>query len=212
MRRLLGLTLIVLAACSPARPGEQLILGDVLQRADFDTPDTNWDAGAQGNVQIGIADGAYRMQTDANDYVRGFNNAQYADVVIDVSGLQLSPDDNSAYGVVCRAATGNSGNGYYFLVGGDGSYSIREGAQGEVRPLVHWARTDAVNTGAALNSIRAVCVADYLALYVNGEFLAEFRDTTYSSGYVGFAAAASEGATVEVAFDDLIVREGSLVR
>ncbi|GAB4519462.1 MAG: hypothetical protein OHK0046_28340 [Anaerolineae bacterium] len=207
----LGLLLLIflLAGCR-AEPKAAVIPGEVLLRETFDTRVIGWDAATQGNVMIGAADGAYRMQADVRDYVRGFYTATYDNVVIDVIGVQLSAENNNAYGVVCRAAPGDTGNGYYFLIGGDGSYSIREGAQGEIRPLVHWDKTDAVHRGSAENRIRAVCIEDYLALYVNDQFVADIRDDTYQRGRIGFAVAAASGTTIEAAFDDLIIRTGQI--
>lgn len=204
------LTAALLASCSNTRPEVEITLGEILSRESFEPLPFGWDTATQGNIHIGAAEGAYRIVTDANDFVSGFNSTPYADVVIDVQGIQLTAGDDGAYGVVCRAAADNRGNGYYFLVGADGSYTIRKGQFGEINALVHWARHDAIAQEAALNQLRAVCIQDYLALYINGVFVADVRDDTFSSGYIGFAAAAGAGSSLEVAFDDLILRSGIL--
>ncbi len=200
--------LLLLAACQP-QPQARFDLGGLLLREPFESA-VGWDSFIQGNVSAGVEAGAYRMQADVNTYVRGFNSTPYADVVIDVQGIQLSAQPNNAYGVVCRGAANNTANGYYFLIGGDGSYSIRKGQFGEVDALVHWAKSDAIARGTALNNLRVVCVEDYLALYVNGQFVADARDTTFSTGFIGFAVAARRGTRIEAAFDDLIIHEGVL--
>jgi len=111
--------------------------------------------------------------------------------------------------VVCRASAGeDNASGYYFLIGGDGSYSIRKGRD-DIDALVSWARSDVINRGAGSNTIRAVCMGDYLALYVNGEFIADAHDNTYRGGFVGFVAAAAEGTIVEIAFDNLRIWEAT---
>jgi len=200
---------IILVGCRPD-PEVTYGTGAVLLRESFDDSLSGWDNRTAGAVQIGVGSGAYRMQSNSNAYVRGFYRAQtYTDVVIDVQGFQFSAEDNNAYGVLCRAETGdNRTSGYYFLVGGDGSYSIRKGQHGEINGLVKWGRSDAVNQGAATNNLRVVCVDDYLALYVNDTFLADVRDSTYGSGYVGFAVAVESEATISVAFDNLTILEG----
>lgn len=197
---LLGLT-----ACQ-AQPDARFIRGELLLNETFET-NLGWDDRAQDGVVIGIESGAYRMRADVNQYVRGFDRRQrYENVVIEVQAVQFSAVETNAYGLVCRGSTTDGReDGYYFLVGGDGSYSIRVGRNGDVERLVAWARSGAVNDGAALNTIRAVCVDDYLALYVNGTFVADVRDRTYQRGAVGFALAAKAGTVVEVAFDNLNV-------
>ncbi len=51
---------------------------------------------------------------------------------------------------------------------------------------------------------------DYLALYANGEFVAEVRDSTYQLGNVGFVVAVAEGGVIDVTFDNLTIREATL--
>ena len=210
MRKLCLLLIFACVACGPD-PQATFQTGEVLLREDFEDAFT-WDSRAQEGVRIGPRSGAYRMQADVNTYVRGFERSTtYDDVVIEVQTSQTSREDTNAYGIICRGTTDNRrADGYYFLIGGNGSYSIRRGQQDEVFGMVKWARTDAVNQGVAVNTIRVVCVDDYLALYVNGEFVDDLFDDTYSSGYIGFAAATREETTIEVSFDNLIVLEGQL--
>jgi len=208
---ILAALLILLAACLPTNePSAQIALGDLLLEENFDDA-PGWDAAAQDNVSIGVRSSAYRMNVDVNSYVRGFNSTPYEDVVIDVETTQYSREENNAYGVICRGSTSEmSSNGYYFLIGADGSYSLRKGQFLEVRPLIKWDKTDAVNEGARVNSIRVICVENYLALYINGEFVADIRDDTFSRGYIGFVATTEDGTLIDVAFDNLRVYAGHL--
>jgi hypothetical protein len=208
-KRYIVLVILLLVGCS-AQPRTDYNLGDLLLREDFEQT-YGWDQGRRENVEISAVGGTYRILTDVNSYVRGFNSTRFTDVVIDVETVQLTQSRDSAYGVVCRgAADAGSGNGYYFLIGGDGSYSIRVGRVGEVDPLVAWGRTDAVHAGVGANNLRVVCVDDYLALYVNGTFVADVRDDTYNGGYVGFTAATSGEELTEVTFDNLYVYAAAL--
>lgn len=200
---------MAVAGCSQ-KPSASFTTGEILLDEDFDRA-IGWDSGKRDQVQIGVEGSAYRIHTNVNSYVRGFNSTSYENVIIDVVVSQFTADDNNAYGIVCRGtASDESSNGYYFLIGSDGSYTIRIGRFGEVDALVNWARTEAVNQDGGVNQLRAVCVDNYLALYINHQFVADVRDTTYSRGYIGFTAAASQGTTLDVAFDDLVVREGVL--
>lgn len=204
------LLLTALVGCVQ-KPDTEIAVGEILLEESFDNT-VGWDLGSRDNVRIGVEGSAYRIQTDMNTYVRGFNSTRYENVVIDVTISQYSAEENNAYGVVCRGtASDDSSNGYYFLIGGDGTYTIRIGRFGEINGLVRWTKSGAVNQGSAINRIRVVCVEDYLALYINDQFAADAHDTTYSGGYIGFAAA-SAGTILSVAFDDLVIREGKLSR
>jgi hypothetical protein len=156
-------------------------------------------------IDFRVEGGAYRARSAQTGFVSGLNADLHTDVVIEVETTQLSDERNNAYGVLCRASPNNDGDGYYFLISGDGYASIRRGVTERVEGLVDWAQTGSVNQDRGVNRIRAVCVGDYLALYVNDQFVAETRDRRYSEGYAGLTAAVAEGGTVDVAFDDLTI-------
>ncbi|MFW5691892.1 MAG: hypothetical protein ACOCX3_00925 [Chloroflexota bacterium] len=201
------ISIFLLAGCAGrGTPDAVYTLGDLLDSQQFDQG-FSWEQRTAGDVSVGVAGSAYAVQTNVSSYVRGFDRASdYADVVIEADAVQLSAANNNAYGIVCRAAfDSDSADGYYFLIGGDGTYSIRKGERGDILALVAWEPSGAVNQGAASNQIRAVCVGDYLALYVNDRFVADTRDATYQRGRVGFAAATEAGVPLEVIFDNLTI-------
>lgn len=208
---LLILFVLVLAGCD-SEPAEQYTLGSVLLSESFTQVDA-WEqyADVETGTNLQIADGAYRVQTGDQGYIWGLNEQEHDDVVMEVTTNQFSTHLNNAYGLMCRADTSNNGDGYYFLISGDGYYSIARGEGEDVTPLVAWQENSVINEGQASNTLRAVCVGDYLALYVNDEFLAETNDTVYSSGYAGFAAAAFEEGDVDVDFDNLTIWAASLL-
>lgn len=145
---------------------------------------------------------------------RGFiwtlNEAAHTDVIISATLQMTQGGLGSAYGVICRAD--EAGNGYYFLLGNDGSYSIQVAGPGapDLVPLVPWRRSAAVNFGYQPNTIRAVCVRDYLALFVNDAFVAEAFDDEFSGGRLGLAlAGAREAAWVR--FDDVLIQDALML-
>ncbi|GJM42404.1 MAG: hypothetical protein DHS20C20_26860 [Ardenticatenaceae bacterium] len=204
---LFSLLLIVLSACGGPSQGYQT--GDVLVSESFNNASA-WEAYVSDDTDLQVEDGKYRVQVGSGGYIWGLNEVEHNDVVIEVTSDQLSSYDNNAYGVMCRADVSNNGDGYYFLISGDGYYSISKGEGDDVTPLVEWASSSAVNEGQAENTILAVCVANYLALYVNGDFVAEVQDSDYLTGYAGFAAAAFEGGEADVTFDDLTISAATL--
>jgi hypothetical protein len=99
----------------------------------------------------------------------------------------------------------NNGDGYLFLVAGGGRFAIMRSLGRGLTPLVNWTESSAINAGAAQNRIRAVCMGNYLALYVNGQFLADVSDDTYTDGQVALLAAAAGRTGVQVSYDNLTV-------
>ncbi len=196
--------ILLLAACGGPSPSQKYVAGEVLLTESFSEPSA-WEAFTAEGMDFQVVDGAYRVQTEDGGYVWGLNAAEHTDVMLEVTSTQHSSYENNAYGVMCRANIDNNGDGYYFLISGDGFYSIAKGEGDSVNRLVDWTSSPAINQGQASNTIRAVCLGNYLALYVNGQFMAEIEDIGYSAGFAGFAATAFEGGDTDIAFDNLTI-------
>lgn len=188
------------------RPSRQIAAGDVLLEDDFSHP-YGWDNRAQDSVEIGVRDGVYEMRSDVTQYVRGFNTEIHGDAIIQVETRQLSVHEQNAYGIICRGSPGSRANGYYFLIAGNGFYSIRRGQDNSIEALVDWAYSGAINRGIGRNVVRAICAGDYFALHVNDQFVAEASDSSFKTGYTGFVVATSQGGDVDILFDDLVILE-----
>jgi hypothetical protein len=193
---------------------QTVTVGNLLLDEPFDSADA-WEAYQKdSDVNLRVEDGVYRMFNQLNNVMWGLNSQLHTDVVIEADTLQNSEELNNAYGVICRSDVDNNGTGYYFRISGDGYYSIVRGEKTEMVPLVEWTQTPVVNQGQNSNHITAVCVGDYLALYVNGELVAEANDSTYSEGYAGLSVSAladSNGNVkpTDVSFDNLRIYEAS---
>ena len=200
-------TFLFLAAC--ASPSREYEAGAELLSESFNNASA-WETYVSGNIDFQVNDGVYRVQTGDEGYIWGLNDDTHDNVVIQVTSTQTSSYDNNAYGVMCRSDESNNGDGYYFLISGDGYYTISKGEGDSVNQLVEWTSSSAINKGQDSNTIRAVCINNYLALYVNDKFLAEIEDANYTSGFAGFAATAFEGGDVDVSFDNLTITAASL--
>jgi hypothetical protein len=202
---------LLITGCA-AQPTVRFVLGDVLMTRDFGRA-SDWQpyVHPEQRVNFQIEDGAYRARAWDGALMWAIQPPVQTDTVIEVLATQLSEFRNNAYGVMCRAAPTDNGNGYYFLISGDGQYTIRRGAVDNIGALIPWTASGAIRQDKGINRIRAVCIGTYLALYVNGEFVAETRDDYYHRGYTGLTAAVVEDGDVDIAYDDLTVWAVSLV-
>jgi hypothetical protein len=195
--------LIAASGCAP-QPSAGYQRGELLSQVDFDQP-FEWEEYVHPDlgVDFRIEDGAYRARARDGAFMWTLDTLMHTDVVIEVNTLVYSTYRDNAYGVMCRASAENNSDGYYFFISSDGHYTIRRGFNGTIQPLIEWTASAAIAQDTAPNSLRAVCLGDRLALYVNGEFVGEVRDRLYTRGNAGIAAGVPAGGDVDVAFDNL---------
>ena len=160
---------------------------------------------------MGAREGAYQIEFSGRQFVWSQRRERQRDIVIEAEATQISDYNHNAFGLACRLDPANSGRGYYFLISGDGYASIRWSNGRSLEPIVRAAPSDAIHRGKASNRIRVVCVEDYLALWINGQFAAEARDRRASVGAVGLAGVMNyPGRRLAVQFDDLRVWRAAL--
>jgi hypothetical protein len=168
-----------------------------------------WELGEYDTGSMYIDDEQYFVTSEEGGvFLWGQNTEEHSNVVIQVTAEQISDEDNNSYGIMCRANPENNADGYHFRITGDGAALIFTYEGGRQRALVEENDVDAINQGQEVNTITAVCIDTYMALFVNGEFVLEFADDTYSEGVTGLAAGNVLGDTdTEIAFDDVYIWE-----
>ncbi len=189
-------------AVTPA-PVSGLLLED-----NFSDSASGWEVDDSSEGDVGYGDGYYYVLAEAEDIqIFGSGPLAFSDLAIDVYASQVaaSPDNINAYGVMCRVQ--RNGDGYLLRISGDGEYAIQRVADDDFEFLVEWTPSDAINQGNATNHIHAVCDGTRLALYVNGELLAEAEDDAFAKGDISLTATTFGSVATEVHFDDLLVLE-----
>jgi len=184
-------------------------IGGILFQDDFSDSSSGWDVWeASDGALTEYAKGRYRILAKSGGWMWGRSNQHFADaVIVEVDATLISgpANDNAGFGVACMVQSNEWGDGYAMVISGDGYYSIQKVTEGDWDILVEWSPSKAINQGNATNHIRAVCDGSSLTLIVNGELLAEVKDTTYSSGDVSLEATTFEDEPAEIHFDDLVV-------
>ncbi len=208
---LVVLSVVVLlgAACSPdaSVPERPVRTGDILEAFDFNRPGT-FEEGVYGPASLRIVDGTYRIEVPQEGVLWGQAGTIHTDVVVEVRAWAQSSTDQARYGVMCRADPSNDGDGYLFAIRPNGSYAIMRGEGDGYQMLVAGDAPDVIAPDGE-NTIRAVCVGNYLALYVNRMFLTATEDGVYASGLPALAAGPGPNGTVSAVFDDLVVLDVS---
>jgi hypothetical protein len=201
---------IALAGCG-AKATVNIREGELLLQETFDDIDTSTfpSYGLSEQIIFGVSEGAYAAIVSGGGYVWTLNNITHSDVVIEVTTDKVSTSPADTYGIICRAHSSNNGMGYYFLINGNGYFGIRKGDGERVYMLIPWTQSSAIRTGQSKNTLRAVCVGNYLALYINGQFVAETTDSQFVEGFAGVVVA-TEGERIAITYDDLTIHAASL--
>lgn len=191
----------------------ELVNPELVLEEDFSDEDA-WEfyEDDRSSAQVDEDDEVYLIEVEYDDepiFIWGQDSRIFGDTVIQIETDQLSREENNGYGVMCRTDPSNNGLGYRFYLSGNGYATIIARLDGDIEILYEWTRhDDIINTGRDDNELVVVCVEEYLALYVNGELIAEVEDDTYDEGVIALAASIfEEDEDTEIAFDDLLVWE-----
>lgn len=213
--------LFILAACGNDDPSKTPVKGAERLTVIFDEA-SRWEEGVYNDENGESAssltriDGRYQIDLHAGrsaSFTWGTGGESYEHVIVEVETDQLSSEKDNLYGVLCRLVSDDQGNttGYALLISGDGHFGIAELSGRSLRFLLTWHQSDIIRQGQAHNTIRAICIDDYLAVYANDHFLGEVKNDTYQrAGQVGLLAGVTGEKTVSIAFDNLTVYEGAL--
>lgn len=175
---------------------------------DFNDPSSGWEIGEYSMGSVGYDAGEYFVRCDDEEvFTWGQRFEWFDDVSIEVTARQTSgPESNdTGYGVMCRVNydpdVGRL-NGYVFLVAGDGYYAISRYVDGDSEHLVGWTESDTIRQGSGTNELRVICDGDQLTFYVNGVWMAEAWDGSFSSGDVALYGTTFDPGAAEFRFDN----------
>ena len=179
--------------------------GELLLSDDFSDPNSGWDVYQGGeDVATYYEGGQYHIEVYKVNWVGWGNpNCHFTDFVLEVDATQVAGPDDNDFGVLLRYVDGD--NFYRFEISGDGYYSFDLLQDDEWVTLIGWNETPAIRQGNATNRITVVCEGDLFTFYVNGQYLDEYRDSTFSEGDIGLLAGTIDEAPVHIAFDNLAV-------
>jgi len=174
----------------------------VLARYEF----TSYDGWSMGGLQGGTATitqgDYYTITTQAGDsFSSGAVDftAQNITVRTDASLAKAGADSKAVFGVMCRVQ--EDGSGIFFAVRSDGYGSIQEWDGVSLTSLTDWVYSGSIKTGIDANYIEGTCSGSNYSLYVNGDYVTDVDDTSFTDGRIGVAVVPDPAASVRVDFD-----------
>ncbi|HLA96869.1 MAG TPA: hypothetical protein VJL34_00325 [Anaerolineales bacterium] len=179
---------------------------EVLFQDDFANPASGWDRVDEAAGITDYEDGVYRiLVNEENTDIWANPGLNFSDLHIEVDATKMGGDDNNDFGLICRYV--DAENFYFMIISSDGYYGVGKVVAGEQQLIGtdSMPPSDEINQGNATNHLRADCVDKEIALYVNGELLAEYEDSQFSSGDVGLIAGSFDLPGTEIYFDNFVV-------
>ncbi len=173
---------------------------------DFSNPPSGWGTWNRGGALVEYHGGGLRiLVTEPQFDYWSVAGQKFSDASISVDAIKLGGPDDNDFGIVCRYA--DKDNFYMLVASSDGYYGIAKMKDGQ-HSMIHAEQlqySDVIASGQAVNHLRADCIGATLALYVNGQKLAEAQDQEFTSGDVGVIAGAYDTHGVDILFDNFVV-------
>jgi len=141
-----------------------------------------------------ITGGALRItgtstQSIAEAELRDF---AFGNGAIEVTTRYISGATDYGYGLLFRS--GSSANHYRFLIAAAGQYGIWKWTSGVAQALKDWTLSSTIVKNGT-NTLKVVCQGSAISVYINGSYVTQVVDSTYSSGSV----------TLDVEYNGMIV-------
>ena len=192
---------------SLTQPAAKAQAGTILFKDDFSSPASGWDHTKYAEGIMDYDSGSYRMLVNALQ-ANFWSTPQkdFTNVRIEVDAGKLAGPDENRIGLICRS----DGKSYYFfIISSDGFYGMGIFKNGQTALLgqSEMVSSDKIRTGVAVNHLRADCIQDELAFFVNGSQLADIHDPTLQHGDVGLLAGTFDKPGVDIVFDNFVVLE-----
>jgi hypothetical protein len=199
---------VVIFACDlPSIPtsGPSMASGSILLKDDFSSPISGWDHTKYAEGMMDYDSGSYRILVNAlQANFWATPHKDFNDVRIEVDSGKLGGPEENRIGLICRS----DGRSYYFfIISSDGYYGLGLFSNGKAALLGQSAMqsSDKINTGTAVNHLRADCNGDDLAFYVNGFSLIDVHDPILHHGDIGLLAGSFDQPGVDIVFDNFVV-------
>jgi hypothetical protein len=190
---------IILALSSPTPVAEA---GSILFQDDF-SGKRGWFTNKSDTYTLEFDKGGYRfLVLSMTNPIWSVRSKVYNDVRVEVDAAQTAGSSDGYYGLICRYEDGD--NYYVLLVSPDGNFGIGKVRYGDLSFLAFTDQYAGLLSPLG-NRLRADCVGNTLALYVNGTKVLETTDYDFVSGQVGMVVGNRSTPGTDVQFDNFIV-------
>ena len=174
---------------------------EILYQEDFSAAKNGWYSGSNDSMDCYFEQGEYSfmdLKTHTISY-SGVPSGKFSDFILELDSRAVSAGDSGGWGVEFRRV--DSANYYVFLIR-NGSFRLQKMVQGQWQTLRSWKSATAIQSVPNSNQLKVACQGTQIDLYVNGQRLGSYTDSSFNNGIIGLAV---EEAGTHVHFDNLRV-------
>lgn len=208
---LLALLTALFAACGQPTADPAASGADILFSEDFTAGEANgWQTESDSLGYTAVINEQMIIEISAPNVLQyvTLEKPLFSDFILEVDATQLAGPTEGSYGILFRMA--NPGQFYRFDLTGNGLYIIerRNGDGTWARLVDDWVPSPAIRQGLnATNRLRVTAVGPSLSFYINDQLVQQLTDQTHLAGQLALDAGTFGQPGLQVAFDNLIVRQ-----
>ncbi len=190
--------------------GASLDLGTPDWHDSFDANLHYWFLAADDNIEFAIDDGKLTMTAfrPGGDNWRVAELRELGDFYLEAK-VTFGDDcgGKDSFGFLVRAPDQDGGDidsGYAFAFACDGNFRYYLMQDGEYVGLLNWKSSSSLNAGAGqTNQVGVWAEGDQFRVYINGDRVAEFSDSTYSRGLFGLLIRSADTNNFQAVVDEM---------
>ena len=187
----------------PTEPMATVALSD-----DFSDPGSGWAVRSEDTYELGYEGGEYfieHVQRNNASRWQTYPDQSFSDFVAEVEVRFEAEDEYVGAALIWRWQ--DNDNFYRFRIRNTGEYELVKRVDGEWQTLISATSSPHINGGIATNRLKVTAAGDLIQIYVNDQHLADFTDSSFARGRIGFYASVYTASpiTTRVFFDNLQV-------
>jgi hypothetical protein len=197
----------LLVSCLPLSPAQSIPSGnpgDILYQELFTDNTSGWDRLLNDGGIMDYDSGGYRFLIREPKVNYWSTPGKYfGDVRVEADTTRLNGPDENRAGLMCRY---QGGNHYFFIISSDGFYGVGKFIDGQSILIGQESMVPSeLILAEGINHLRADCIGNTLAFYVNFSQVAFVQDADLPTGDVGVLAGAFNEPGVDVLFQNFVV-------
>jgi hypothetical protein len=174
----------------------------VIFEEHFNNNNRGWLQFSNNDAQFAVTDGGFVMESKGGGWwvaSKPIAISEGEDFKIECKVTRVEGVDNFGYGLIWGIK--DSKNYYYFVISGDGKFTVTRVREGVVTRLIPWATPNSINRFNSTNKLTIETKGSQMRFFINDSFAGKVQFEPFFGDGVGFTLWNKQ----KIIFDDLVV-------